>query len=42
MLTQSAQGLPVTGQLYTLAAILVLTLTLAPFAISGALRATIN
>lgn len=42
MLTQSAQGLEVVSQLYTLAAILVLALTLAPFAISAALRATIS
>jgi len=42
MLTQSAQGLTVTSQLYALGAILVLALTLAPFAIAGALRATIN
>jgi len=42
MLTQAAQGLEVTSQLYALAAILVLALTLAPFAIAGALRATIN
>jgi len=42
MLTQSAQGFDVNSQLYALAAILVLALTLAPFAIAGALRATIN
>ena len=42
MLSQSAQGIDVTSQLYALAAILVLSLTLAPFAISGALKATIN
>ncbi len=42
MLTQSAQGLEIASQIYTLAAILVLSLTLAPFAIAGALRATIN
>jgi len=42
MLSQSAQGIPITSQLYALAAILVLCLTLAPFAIAGALRATIN
>lgn len=42
MLTQSAQGLPIASQLYALAAILVLALTLAPFAIAGALRATID
>jgi len=42
MLTQVAQGLEVTSQLYALAAILALSITLAPFAISGALRVTIN
>lgn len=42
MLTQSAQGFDVNSQLYALAAILALALTLAPFAIAGALRATIN
>lgn len=42
MLTQSAQGLEVISQIYTLAAILVLSLTLAPFAIAGALKATIR
>lgn len=42
MLTQSAQGIEVTSQLYTLAAILVLAITLAPFAIAAALKATIN
>lgn len=42
MLSQSVQGFAVTSQLYALAAILVLALTLAPFAIAGALRATIN
>jgi len=42
MLTQSAQGLEVTSQVYALAAILVLAVTLAPFAIAGALRVTIN
>jgi len=42
MLTQSLQGIPIASQLYTLAAILVLCLTLAPFAIASALRATIN
>lgn len=42
MLSQSAQGLDVTSQLYALAAILVLSITLAPFAIASALRATIN
>ena len=42
MLTQAAQGLEVSSQLYALAAILVLSTTLAPFAIAGALRVTIN
>lgn len=42
MLTQSAQGLDVSSQIYALAAILALSATLAPFAIAGALRATIN
>lgn len=42
MLGQSMQGLDVSSQLYALAAILTLAVTLAPFAIAGALRATIN
>ena len=42
MLSQSAQGLETLSQLYALAAILMLALTLAPFAIAGALRVTIN
>lgn len=42
MLTQSAQGLDVSSQMYALAAILALSMTLAPFAIAGALRATVN
>lgn len=42
MLSQAAQGIDVTSQLYALSGILVLSLTLAPFAISGALKATIN
>lgn len=42
MLSQVAQGLEVVSQFYALAAILVLALTLAPFAIAGALRVTIN
>ncbi len=42
MLAQATQGLPVISQIYTLGAILVLSLTLAPFAIAGALRATIT
>lgn len=42
MLSQSAQGLETTSQLYALAAILTLSITLAPFAIATALRTTIN
>jgi len=42
MLAQSSQGLEVTSQLYALAAILSLSITLAPFAIAAALRATVN
>lgn len=42
MLAQSSQGLEVTSQLYALAAILTLSITLAPFAIAAALRATVN
>jgi len=42
MLSQSAQGIDVSSQLYALSAILVLSMTLAPFAISAALRTTIN
>lgn len=42
MLTQSAQGLSVVSQIYALAAILALSITLAPFAIAGALRLTIE
>lgn len=42
MLSQSAQSLEVASQLYALAAILVLSLTLAPFAIAGALKVTID
>lgn len=42
MLVQLAQGLEVISQMYALAAILVLSLTLAPFAIAGALRVTID
>jgi heme exporter protein B len=42
MLSQSAQGLEVASQMYALAAILMLSLTLAPFAIAGALRVTID
>jgi len=42
MLSQSAIGLDVNSQLYALAAILALSITLSPFAIAGALRVTIN
>lgn len=42
MMSQSAQGLETASQIYTLAAILVMSITLSPFAIAGALRATIN
>ncbi|GAA6137699.1 heme exporter protein CcmB [Arenicella sp. 4NH20-0111] len=42
MISQSEQGLETISQVYTLAAILTLSLTLAPFAIAGALKATIN
>jgi len=42
MMSQAAQGIDVTSQIYALSAILVLSITLAPFAISTALRATIN
>ena len=42
MLAQSGQGLNITSQLYALAAILVLAITLAPFAIASALKATID
>lgn len=42
MLTQSSAGLDVSAQIYALASILTLSVTLAPFAIAGALRATIN
>lgn len=42
MLTQVDQGLAIHSQLYALSAILVLAITLAPFAMAGALRATIN
>ena len=41
MLSQVSQGLDVISQIYALSAILVLCLTLAPFAIAGALKATI-
>ena len=42
MLTQSSQNLDIVSQVYALAGILTLVLTLAPFAIAGALRVTIN
>lgn len=42
MLTQFSQGLGIISQVYALSAILVLALTLAPFAIAGALRLTVN
>jgi heme exporter protein B len=42
MIAQSAQGASIASQIYALSAILVLALTLAPFAIAGALRATIR
>lgn len=42
MLSQHAQGLEIVSQIYTLGAMLVLALTLAPFAIAGALKTTIN
>lgn len=42
MLTQASQGFDVISQMYALAAILVLSLTLAPFAIAGALTVTID
>jgi len=42
MLNQSNQGLDVSSQLYALAAILALSITLAPFAIASSLKATIN
>ena len=38
----AASGLPVTGQLYILAALLVLSLTLAPVAIAAALRMSVS
>ncbi|MEM7358740.1 MAG: heme exporter protein CcmB [Pseudomonadota bacterium] len=42
MITQSAQGADIAGQVYALLAMLMLSITLAPFAIAGALRATIE
>lgn len=38
----AASGLPITGQLYVLAALLVLALTLAPFAAAAALRISVQ
>ena len=42
MVTQSAQGADIMGQIYALLAILALAITLAPFAIAAALRTTID
>lgn len=42
MLTQASNGADIIGQIYALLAILALSVTLAPFAIAGALRMTIN
>ena len=42
MLSQAAQGADISGQIYALLAILCLSLTLAPFAIAGALKTTID
>lgn len=42
MLSQTAQGIDITSQFYALSAILMLSITLAPFAIASALKATIN
>jgi len=42
MTTINATGSDISGQFYTLAAILILAITLAPFAISGALKTTIT
>lgn len=42
MITQSAQGADISGQIYALLAIFSLAATLAPFAIAGSLRTTIN
>jgi heme exporter protein B len=42
MVGNVSASIPVSGQLYLLAALLVLALTLAPFAISAALKATIE
>lgn len=42
MISQSAQGADTSSQVYALAAMLALAITLAPFAIAGSLRATIK
>ncbi len=42
MVAQSSSGNDILGQIYALLAILALSVTLAPFAIAGALRTTIN
>ena len=42
MVTQSTNGVDISGQIYALLAILALSVTLAPFAIAGALRITID
>ena len=42
MLGQSMQGSDISSQIYALLAILMLAITLAPFAIAGALRATVD
>jgi len=42
MITQSASGANIGGQIYALLAILMLAITLAPFAIAGALRSTVD
>lgn len=42
MVNQSISGTDISGQIYALLAILILTITLAPFAIAAALRTTID
>ncbi|MBX2847553.1 MAG: heme exporter protein CcmB [Acidiferrobacterales bacterium] len=42
MVSQSSSGADIQGQIYALLAIFVLSITLAPFAIAGALKTTIN
>lgn len=42
MVTQSINGADISGQIYALLAILALSVTLAPFAIAGALKTTTN